>query len=361
VTAEQDPQSPVAAAITTGTLPATLPLARYRFTARVESELQLPDYAGSLLRGVFGAALRQTACMTGLPDCKACPLWRSCPYPAIFETPPQPTQFAQQFSQVPNPYVIEPPAIGNRRVEAGAPLVFHMVLIGADTLRQLPLIVHAWQRAFRLGLGHDRVVGELVAVDRVVHQSADGKEDALGHKADVGSAEPVYDAQTARVLPHRAELSLAVPDTLMDANAVTLAIVTPLRLQREGHALGVHELSPRTLIAQLLRRANLMLDLHLGIRPAPFDAHALLALAESLTDDRSALHWKDWTRYSARQRQEMTLGGVLGRWTLRGDLAPLLPWFTLGEWLHLGKNTSMGLGGYRIERTDAHATAGTAP
>lgn len=44
----------------------------------------------------------------------------------------------------------------------------------------------------------------------------------------------------------------------------------------------------------------------------------------------------------------MTLGGVLGTWTLRGDVAPLLPWLWLGQWLHAGKNATMGMGGYRL-------------
>jgi hypothetical protein len=312
-----------------------LPLARYRFTATFEADLPLPDYAGSLLRGVFGAALRRTACTTKLPDCKACPLWRSCPYPALFETPPRPTQFEQKFSQVPNPYVIEPPAIGTRQVAAGESLVFHMVLVGADTLRQLPLIVHAWQRALRDGLGQARVRGELMAVAQV---------------QPGGQVDTVWRADVGQVLPHGAEMVL--PSAPASASALTLQIHTPLRLQREGHPLGVHELTPRTLLSHLLRRTNLMLDLHLGVRPAPFDAPALVAQAESLRDDRSGLRWKDWTRFSARQHQEMTLGGVLGKWVLEGEpwrLGALAPWLALGQWLHLGKNASMGLGGYRLE------------
>lgn len=48
----------------------------------------------------------------------------------------------------------------------------------------------------------------------------------------------------------------------------------------------------------------------------------------------------------------MTLGGVLGTWALRGDadtLAQIYPWLWLGQWLHVGKNASMGLGGYTLE------------
>jgi hypothetical protein len=44
----------------------------------------------------------------------------------------------------------------------------------------------------------------------------------------------------------------------------------------------------------------------------------------------------------------MTLGGVVGTWTLRGDLAPLLPWLWLGQWLHAGKNATMGMGRYTL-------------
>ncbi len=44
----------------------------------------------------------------------------------------------------------------------------------------------------------------------------------------------------------------------------------------------------------------------------------------------------------------MTLGGAVGHWTLEGDLAPLLPWLWLGQWLHVGKNATMGMGGYHL-------------
>lgn len=295
-----------------------LPVVRYRFTACLADDLLLPPYAGFLLRGVLGAALRRTVCMTGLDRCGACPLQRTCAYPALFEVPPQPTQFAQQFSQLPNPYVMEPPAptAAPRVLPAGEPLVWHMVLLGEATLARLALIEHAWGQALRQGLGAQRVPGALVAVERV--------DEAVVLEGD--------------------------PDT----TAVTLHFHTPLRLQHQGQPLAPDQLDARTLLSQLLRRTNLVLDLHLGVRPAPFDAPALLAaVVPTLTDDRSGLRWHDAPRYSGRQKQEMNLGGVVGAWTLRADaaaLAPFLPWLRLGQWLHLGKNATMGLGGYRLQQ-----------
>jgi hypothetical protein len=232
--------------------PAILPLTRYRITAVMHDELRLPDYAGSLLRGVFGAALRKAACMTGMPACPACPLWRTCPYPALFETPPQATQLRQQFSQVPNPYVIEPPPLGTRSIGAGEALVFHMVLIGAQAQRQLPLVQYAWQRALKQGLGKERIPGELIAME---------------------ATEPFTSVENVDDV-----------DEVDQPKQLTLQIHTPLRLQHNGHALGTDELSPRVLLSQLLRRTSLMMELHMGIHPAPFDAPALLGPSATRND-----------------------------------------------------------------------------
>ena len=78
------------------------------------------------------------------------------------------------------------------------------------------------------------------------------------------------------------------------------------------------------------------------------DAPALVHHAEALAH-QTVLRWQDWSRYSSRQQQEMTLGGADGHWTLEGDLAPLLPWLWLGQWLHVGKNATMGMGGYALQ------------
>ncbi len=135
---------------------------------------------------------------------------------------------------------------------------------------------------------------------------------------------------------------------LPDTGALTLNIATPLRLQSQGHPVPPDRLRPRTLFTALLRRASLLFELHAAALPGiAGEAARLAASAERLTDERH-LEWKDWTRFSRRQQREMTLGGVVGEWTLIGDLAELLPWFWLGQWLHVGKNATMGMGRYAL-------------
>ena len=165
---------------TSMTLPmlSPLPIARYRFTAEVQQPLALPDYAGSLLRGQFGAALRQVACMTRQPSCAGCPLLQTCPYTRIFEAPPpEKGQHAlQDFSQIPNPYVMEPPPPGARLLAEGDELVFHLVLVG-HAIDQLALIIFALQRALSQGLTRQRVPAELVRIDCM---TADNSQHEIG-------------------------------------------------------------------------------------------------------------------------------------------------------------------------------------
>lgn len=106
----------------------TLPMVRYRIAFEVTEPVHLPEYSGSTIRGAFGGALRRVACMTRQKDCKACPLYRSCPYTDIFETPPPEEHTLQKFSQIPNAYVIEPPNWGARTYENGETLEFQLYL-----------------------------------------------------------------------------------------------------------------------------------------------------------------------------------------------------------------------------------------
>lgn len=312
----------------------TLPLARYRFTARVDDPLPLPDYAGSLLRGQFGAALRDVACMTRQPTCPGCPLLATCPYSRIFEAPPPPRgQHAlQDFSQIPNPYVIEPPAPGARVLAPGDALQFHLVLIGHAT-EQLALVLFALQRALAQGLTRQRSRAMLQQVDWIDAE---------------GAAHTVWTHEHPHLATHPTTLQPPPPPTLHDG--ITLQIHTPLRLQHQGRPLRPDQLTPRALLAALARRAALLMEFHASQTGWGEAARDTARLAEAVGDERS-LQWFDWTRYSSRQRQEMTLGGVLGVWVLHAPadtLAALWPWLWLGQWLHAGKNASMGMGGYTL-------------
>jgi hypothetical protein len=111
----------------------------------------------------------------------------------------------------------------------------------------------------------------------------------------------------------------------------------------------VQQLLPVHLLAAISRRASLLLhlpgEMALGQN---MSTSMWMHEAGSLRDCKS-LRWWDWTRYSARQKREMTLGGLLGHWTIEGDLKRWLPLLWIGQWLHAGKNSTFGLGGFELE------------
>ena len=265
-------------------------LARYRFEWRVIKPIRMPEYAGSMLRGAFGHALRQVSCMTKQKDCTACPLLATCPYPAIFEPRPSTTHTLQKFSQLPVPYVIEPEVWGAHELAAGDTFSFQFVIIG-DALKNLPLIVLAWRRALLRGVG---VINGTADLLRVVHCTVDGEREVFA--PDDGS-----------VLQHAQQITLSEGDfSIHDDIEIILNFVSPLRLQRNGHALAPDNLDARTLLMALLRRANLLSEFH-GGRPLVTDFEMYVKLCELVSDQKN-LRWRDWTRFSSRQGQKMTLG-----------------------------------------------------
>jgi hypothetical protein len=147
----------------------------------VRQPIRLPDYSGSMLRGAFGHALRQLACMTRQKECAGCPLIAPARIRRSSPLPPPTTHSLQKFSQIPAPYVIEPPAWGSRVLAAGETLTFHQVLIGR-ALQELPLIILAWRRALARGVGAGDGTADLV---RVVHCGEAGEQEI--HRPEVGT------------------------------------------------------------------------------------------------------------------------------------------------------------------------------
>jgi hypothetical protein len=310
---------------------AQLPIARYRFTFCVTEPIRLQHYAGSSLRGAFGHALRQLACVTKAHTCTGCALLPSCPYPLIFSPHEIPREQAgfKTLAQIPVPYIIEPPPLGAKQLAEGTLLNFHMVLMGT-ALPQLALVILAWRRALLRGLG-----------------PGDGKADLLTVELLTANATSIiYSDAAPTVLPHDTHLDVPVYESSQD---VHLHLTTPLRIQKDKKVLGAREITAPVLLRNLIRRVSLLAQFQFD-QPLAFDVQQFNSLADSVSDDRR-LAWQDWSRYSSRQQQRMELGGVTGHWLLREVPAPLLPFLYVGQWLHVGKETSFGLGSYQVVKS----------
>jgi hypothetical protein len=313
------------AAVNTNT--PVLPLACYRLHFATVDPMRLSDYSGSAWRGVFGHALKRLMCVTREQHCSTCLLYRSCIYPYLFETPPDPSAAKlRKYTAAPHPYVLDPPPARRESLPAGTALELGVTLFGHSN-RHLPYVIHALDQAGRRGLKGARLI--LQQVQQLQMETSEWQLIHVPGKAIEAScpATPSVPACPARL---------------------TLMLDTPLRLRAHEHYVTPERFHFRVLFTNLLRRISLLTTFH-SDTPLETDFAALTRAAQTIETERTALHWHDWSRYSSRQNTLLRMGGLLGQVSLKGaDLEPFWPYLWLGQWTHAGKGTSMGLGKYRI-------------
>jgi hypothetical protein len=93
--------------------------ASFHFHLRATTELNLPPYKGSTLRGAFGTVFKDTVCVVEHRDCDRCILKLKCAYPYIFDTPiPEGSERMRKYERAPHPFVIDPPSGNEHEIRA---------------------------------------------------------------------------------------------------------------------------------------------------------------------------------------------------------------------------------------------------
>lgn len=318
-------------------------LHRLRFRFQALEPIRLPAYTGSAWRGLLGRCLRQTACVTRQPSCDGCLLIQNCVYSTFFETPPASPETAVRYTALPHPFVLEPELDARRVVETGEPLTLGLTLIGPAT-ELTPYLIHAFQRAGERGLGRDG--GRFKLID-LSQESAPGTEDwGIIYDAAEGRLRQLDIAPS--LLPNVQANAPLAEQPPADAQPISLHLQTPLRIKHHGRFIGPQNLTAADLLRALIARAEMLHDLY-GPGDHHLDTAALYQALPAVQISRAKLRWQDWTRYSSRQQTSMQMGGLIGRLQLTGDgLTPFLPLLRFGQWIHIGKATSLGLGRYRL-------------
>ncbi len=305
-------------------------VARFRFLFEAKEPITLPAYAGSAWRGLLGHGLRRVACVTRQPTCDGCMLRFNCLYSMFFETPSAPDSAQRRYQSLPHPFVLEPELRSEREIQPGAPLSLGITLMGKTT-EQVPYLIHALNMAGQRGMGPRGGRFSVVAVER---------EDRLGNAC----WERIYDADSGEYRQQPIQPIHLPPSP----SAVRIGLFTPLRVKRRGSFVGAAEFEPTDLLRNLCMRVAMLAELY-GGDPQPFDWRAIGQEAAGIAIVDKRLSWHEWTRFSSRQNTRMQMGGLIGEFVLEGGaLQTFWPALWLGQWVHAGKGTSFGLGGYRL-------------
>ncbi len=128
---------------------------------------------------------------------------------------------------------------------------------------------------------------------------------------------------------------------------MALHLLTPLRLKTRGRLTA--RPSFRDLTFNMLRRILEMAYFHVPGATLDWSFRPLLDHADSVQISAADLRWQDCKRWSQRQQTSMTLGGVVGRIDLEGDLTPFASLLAAAEVVHVGKGATFGLGKVAVE------------
>lgn len=310
------------------------PLASYRFEFIADEPIRLPPYSGSAWRGLLGHGLRRTVCVTHQPRCGACLLFGSCLYSSLFESPPRDPADQARYTAVPHPFVLQVVPREPLEIPPDTGFGFGLQLIGSAN-GVLPYLTHVMTRIGELGLGRGQGRFHLERITQLSSPS-----DGVWHEIFVPGG-PLSPRSPWTPIEFLGETP---------PSSVRIEFLTPLRLKSRGHLIGPAEFSLREWLVPLLWRLS-DLSRHHGRGQGGLEPRLSEEAFASLHSDNQALRWRDWTRYSSRQDSLMQMGGLVGELTLSGDsLRPLWPLLRLGEMVHVGKATSMGLGRYRLSK-----------
>ncbi|MEA1876619.1 MAG: CRISPR system precrRNA processing endoribonuclease RAMP protein Cas6, partial [Bacteroidota bacterium] len=268
---------------------------------------------------------KENECVCPGQSCSDCNLADQCLYTAIFESRVSgsgPLPFPGLF-QLPPPYIFHSESfssIGKNRAETHR---INLRLFGPLT-KYLNVLIRAMVKAGENGIG---------------------KGKALLHLAEV------CDVNTGQILfVHNSGWRLPPPIHRLRFNkgalysTVKIQLQSPLRLSKLGS--DPKKLSAEIFFRHLLRRFQLMVYLY-GENFTRIDMGKFKSEISKLSF-HAELHYEKLYRYSQRQGCKVPMHGFLGCIEFGGISPFLAELIRVGEHVHLGKATVMGLGNYKI-------------
>ena len=363
--------------------------AQFQFLLKALDTINLPAYKGSTFRGAFGHAFKKVVCVhpvrksrealnraETIPKsdpaatqrgtisygvnreriCSSCLLKEKCVYSYVFETPlPSDTSKMRKYPFAPHPFVITPPLEEKRTYRQNDTLSFELTLIG-KSIDYLPYFIYTFDELGRIGIGkgkgkyHLENVGQRTKVKGGREETQNdektiiiysGKDKTLRNDFKILRIDDLCALNLSPLTYHLPPSSDLSPFTLH------LSFLTPTRLKFDGRLSPTLEF--HILFRNLLRRVSLLSYFHCG-KELDLDFKRLIEMSRGVKVQEEKLTWIDWERYSNRQETKMKMGGFIGSITFEGDFEPFLPFLLLGEYIHVGKGTSFGLGKYEIMR-----------
>jgi hypothetical protein len=236
---------------------------------------------------------------------------------------------------VPRPFIVDPP--DTRQASHGQKVQFRLALSGR-MVEHIPYIVLAYRQLGIVGIGKGRGRYKLLGVRCV---------DPLNERLPA----QVFDGTENRFFPKNIFTTTleAVQRRYggVRANKLLVRFRSPTHLKTRGRA---PQEAPEFehLLRAVLRRYSDLAALYGDGRPT-LDYKGLVDQARTVKLVSSNLQYFRQWGYSRRKGEQTPTEGITGSITYEGDFEPYMPYLIFGQWLHVGKQATFGMGKYELE------------
>ena len=302
---------------------------KYTFGLKFEKGIAFRSPASFIFRNNIGFQLKRLTCILRSSECGSCVLDRTCIYSSVFETPiDKNNEIIKGRDRASHPYLVYSDAATGLKTER---INIDIVLIGT-AVNYFPYILLTMINIGKSGILSGRIHFDIESV------SCQGKS-VLSGKGDY--------CENVSPLIWNWNGASAEKNRKGSINEIELAFLSPLRIKHNGRY--VSDLTYKDILYGAARRIDILDNFFGDGSSANHDPLAdLPGFIEDASNGKeflSRLKWTDYSRYSARQKQGMQMGGLTGKAVVKGAFSSWeLALLEAAGLFHIGKNASFGLG-----------------
>ena len=291
------------------------------FILSLSKEVKFSVPVPFLFRSVIGFQLRKMCCIARNNLCADCMFNATCIYGLTFESiVPKNNAVLTGRNRISHPVIIDIDGIAEKEITS---IELNLIFLGR-AIPYIPYFYYAILKGGETGIAKERI---RYRVNDIIEYSGAKKERSL-----------LIDEQhiNTQLEPELWEFNPRAETLFNKCYIITL--VTPLRFKSQGH--NANEIIGAEFAQCLHRRAQVLCSQY-GYN----DFSGEYLFPGNWTVSEQNLKWRDYVHYSARQKKEMRLGGLIGSFTVSGDFSSYEhALLKFAELFHGGKNTNFGLG-----------------
>jgi CRISPR-associated endoribonuclease Cas6 len=278
-----------------------------------------------IFRSVIGFQLRKICCIAHNNVCADCMFNATCIYGLTFESiVPKNNVVLSGRDRISHPIII---SVDDFMKEEMDSVILEITFLG-PAIPYIPYFYYALKKGGESGILEERIQYKIN--DIIEFSNTDKERSLMINEEQINTG----------IEPEIWEFNQKIETN--NKKCYTISLLSPLRIKKMGSF--VRRLDENEFAMCLHRRAQVLCSQY-----GHNDFNGEYQFSGNWTITEKNLRWRDYVHYSARQKSEMPMGGLIGDFTVSGDFSSYeCALLQFAELFHGGKNTNFGLGKIKI-------------